>query len=191
MTNATRPPRLRFVWLLCCTALCCFAACAQDAAASADAEAELQRLRELERSSFAESDTGLGDTAIMHEFVRGVEAFSESYPLHDSTAQLLLDGAGLASGSAWGHRAIRLWGRMWRNFPEHPRAAEALFYQGYTMDVTYGDQALAKQYYASFLERYPGHELAEQVAQLYELARRGGALPPPPTPPAAPSNGSK
>ena len=123
------------------------------------------------------------DTARAYPFVRVVQAFAERYPEHPSVPGLLMSAAGVANGTGWANKSIQLWGYVWRRTPEHPRAAEALFYQGFVMDTRYGDYPQAVAYYDRLLELYPQSEFAQQARGLREVARAGGKLPPVPTHP--------
>ena len=125
------------------------------------------------------------DTATAHALVRLVERFAEAYPKHARAPELLMDAAGLANGTGWGNKSIQLWGYVWREQPEHPRAPEALFYQGFVFDTQYGDRQKGVEYYDRFLAHYPEHELADQASQLRQIALGAAELPPVP---AAPGN---
>ena len=152
---------------------------------TAQTAAQLARIATLRDSIFPDGLEAGTDTTHAWPFVRAVERFAEAHRDHPETPALLLDAAGLANGTGWGNKAIELWGYVWRWTPEHPRAPEALFYQGFVMDTRYGDYVLAMRYYDKLLARYPDHELAAQARQLREVAARGGTLPPVP---AAPGN---
>lgn len=146
-------------------------------------ETQLEAINKLEANVFPKGIEGGTDTTRGWPFVRAVEAFAEQHPQNEAVPGLLMKAAGIANGTEWSNKSIQLWGYVWRRFPDHPRAPEAMFYQGFVMDTKFADYNMAKTYYKRFLRSYPNHELAEEVKRLLDVALQGGALPPVPEPP--------
>lgn len=146
-------------------------------------QAQLKTLDELEAKVFPKGIEEGTDTTRAWPYVRAVEAFAEEHPKNEALPVLLMKAAGIANGTEWTNKSIQLWGYVWRRFPDHPRAPEALFYQGFVMDTKFEDYNLAKEYYNRFLNSYPNHELAGEVKGLLQVATLGGELPPVPAPP--------
>ncbi len=161
-------------------------ACAQpNTAEPTPEELREQQLAEIDRLEEALFPDGLEagtDTARGRPFVRAVQRFAEANQQDIRTPELLMKAAGVASGIDWANKSIQLWGYVWRWHPDYQRAPEAMFYQGFVMDTRYQDYPLAVEYYDRFLATYPEHELADQVRQLRDVARRGGELPKVPSP---------
>ncbi len=149
-------------------------------ASPTDIQAQLDNLDSLEAQVFPKGIAAGTDTTRGWPYVRAVEAFAQAHPENEVLPTVLMKAAGVANGTNWSNKSIQLWGYMWRRFPDHPRAPEALFYQGFVIDTKFQDYPLAQEYYKRFLRSYPNHELAGQVSELLKVAKQGGQLPPVP-----------
>ncbi len=143
----------------------------------ASAEEQLAQIDELQQNIFPNGMRNGTDSARAWPFIRAVERFAEAYPKHPRSPDLLLDAAGLANGTEWSNKSIQLWGYVWRRTPEHPRAPEAMFYQGFVLDTKYGQYDLAVEYYDRVLATYPESPFAAQATGLKRLATGEQALP--------------
>jgi hypothetical protein len=152
-------------------------------AKSADVQAQLEEVKALEAEVFPEGINAGTDTTRGWPFVRAAESFADAHQKNEASPGLLMKAAGVANGTNWSNKSIQLWGYMWRRYPDHPRAPEALFYQGFVIDTKFKDYPLATRYYKHFLNSYPNHELAVQVRELFKVAEQGGKLPPVPSAP--------
>lgn len=150
------------------------------AAAPPSAEIQLRAIDSLQKLVFPDGVAAGTDSIRAWPFVKAVETFAEAYPTHERAPNLLLDAAGLANGTEWSNKAIQLWGYVWRNNPDHPRAPEAMFYQGFVLDTKYGDYEKAVEYYDRLMASYPNHVFAQQAAQLRQIASGDKPLPPVP-----------
>jgi len=171
-----------YVFTLCLLTLGCSDAQTPEHS-SEEISKQLIELKTLESNVFPKGIEGGTDTTRGWPYVRAVEAFIEKHPKNEAVPGLLMKAAGIANGTNWSNKSIQLWGYLWRRFPDHPRAPEALFYQGFVMDTKFADYNLAAKYYKRFLTSYPTHELADQVEGLLEVAKLGGKLPPVPSAP--------
>lgn len=173
------------------TLVVCFSvssfACAQQKSVNPEplsAEEQIANLDALEAQLFPQGIEAGTDTTRGFPFIRAVEEFAETNKKDDRVPGLLMKAAGVANGLEYGNKSIQLWGYVWRRYPEHPRAPEALFYQGFVMDTKYKDYAKAVEYYDRFLKYFPEHEFVGQVEQLREVAQAGGSVPKVPVAPA-------
>ncbi|MFK8056802.1 MAG: tol-pal system YbgF family protein [Saprospiraceae bacterium] len=151
--------------------------------AAAEISAELETLKTMESKVFPKGIEGGTDTTRGWPYVRAAQTFAETHPQNEAVPEVLMKAAGIANGTDWTNKSIQLWGYVWRRFPDHPRAPEAMFYQGFVMDTKFADYNLAKEYYNRFLTSYPDHELADEVKGLLKVANLGGKLPPVPSAP--------
>ena len=146
------------------------------------AEVMLRQIDSLQALVFPDGLTAGTDSVRAYPFVLAVERFAEAYPQHERAPQLLMDAAGVANGINWSNKSIQLWGSVWRSQPQHLRAPEAMFYQGFVLDTRYGDLTKAVEYYDRLIANYPEHELAKQAAQLRQIALGEQPMPPVPAP---------
>jgi len=159
-------------------------ACAQvNVDRRSDPDAAYDQVIALEKQVFPEGLTAGSDTILGLPYVRAAQAFADEFRDDSRSPELLMKAAGVASGVGFANKSIQLWGYVWRRYPDHEQAPNALFFQGYVFDTQYGDYPQAVTYYNRFLKYFPDHELAEQVQQLLAVAEAGGELPPVPTAP--------
>lgn len=67
--------------------------------------------------------------------------------------------------------AMEYFQRLFIKFSNDPKAPHALFYQGLIYENRWNDKEQAANIWERFLVRYPGHELANDAADLLTLAR--------------------
>jgi len=146
-------------------------------------EAKLENLSALEANVFPDGIQAGTDTTKGWPYVRAAQAFAEEHPENEASPTLLMKAAGIANGTDWTNKSIQLWGYVWRRYPKHPRAPEAMFYQGFVLDTKFASYEMAVGYYKRFLSSYPEHELVGEVRGLLEVAEAGGKLPPVPSSP--------
>ncbi len=112
-----------------------------------------------EQKLFADS-SGILNNSVAGEVLKSYQEFAEKYPGDSMAVGYLFKGADLANGLRKHKEAIDLYGQFRERFPDHGKAAAALFLQAFIYDNQIHDKEKAKQLYAEFIERYPNHELA-------------------------------
>ncbi len=125
-------------------------------------ENQIARINKLE-SRILGNDVFSRDTALMLVELQSV--FAENYPQDSLAAIYLFKAADIAKGADKPGLAIKLWGKVHRQYPDFKAAPESLFLQAFTFENQIKDLNNAKVYYETFINRYPNHELA-QVARL-------------------------
>ena len=97
------------------------------------------------------------------ELVKKSQSYSELHPQDKKTAAVLFNAADVARGIGDYGKAIQLWGKVWRNYPDFDKAPDAIFMQGFTYENNLKDIQNAKRYYLQFIEKYPKNPLREQA----------------------------
>jgi tetratricopeptide (TPR) repeat protein len=97
------------------------------------------------------------------ELVKKSQSFSEIRPQDKKTAAVLFKAADVARGIGEYGKAIQLWGKVWRNYPDFDKAPDAVFMQAFTYENNLGDIQNAKRYYLQFIEKFPKNPLREQA----------------------------
>lgn len=97
------------------------------------------------------------------ELVKKSQSYSELHPQGQKTAAVLFNAADVARGIGEYGKAIQLWGKVWRNYPDFDKAPDAVFMQAFTYENNLKDIQNAKRYYLQFIEKYPKNPLREQV----------------------------
>ena len=121
-----------------------------------------QEILSLEKDILKDLDVNK-NKAKAEELLLKSKLFYKKYPEEKEIPNVLFKAADVSRGLGEYGKAIQLWGTVWRNYPSYERAADALFLQGFTFENDLGDKEQAYSYYNQFLEKYPKHELAEQV----------------------------
>lgn len=115
-----------------------------------------QALRELAKQGSPPADSVL---ALAYLYVD----FAEQYPKDSLAPELLFSAADLMQGHQEAGKAIKYWGQVWRNYPEHPKAPEAIFMQAFVFETRIGDVRNAGSYYRKLTRLYPEHPMAAQA----------------------------
>jgi len=76
---------------------------------------------------------------------------------------MLFKAGDVARGLRNPGKAIQLWGFLWRDYPAHAKAPDALFLQAFTFETMLNDASSAKSYYTQFVEKFPTHKLVPQA----------------------------
>ncbi len=137
--------------------------CAQD-----KSKALLKEIEKLE-SQILESGDVSKKQEVAINFVEKVTQYAEKYPDDKATPDVLFKGGDVARGLGDYGKAIKLWGKLWRTYGNHPKAPMALFLQGFTFDSDIRDPKMAAKYYNDFLVTYPNDSLATQAKQLLQV----------------------
>jgi len=95
--------------------------------------------------------------------IKKSQSFSELYTQDKKTAAVLFKAADVARGIGEYGKAIQLWGKVWRNYPDFDKAPDAVFMQAFTYENNLGDIQNAKRYYLQFIEKFPKNPLREQA----------------------------
>jgi tetratricopeptide (TPR) repeat protein len=95
--------------------------------------------------------------------------FVDQFPQDSAAGRVLFRAANVAHGAGSFDQAIDLWGRVVRDYPDYAQGPDALFLQGFTADKDLQDVAMAISHYEAFLQQFPDHQLARDVALLLQL----------------------
>lgn len=116
----------------------------------------------------AVQDTNLQKEA--KNYFAGLEKYIEKNPSDTSNIVKHLYKAGeLAKAVGLYGYSIKLWGQIQREYPNSPKAGDALFMQAFTFENDLQDKESAKKYYTNFLNRFPNHPFADDAKQLLTL----------------------
>ncbi len=88
--------------------------------------------------------------------------FADKFQDDSSSGTYLFKAGDMAFRIRQPQQALELFGRVQR-YPANAKAAVALFLQGFINETELNDKVKAKEYYESFLQKYPNHELAKDV----------------------------
>ena len=143
-------------------------ACQQKPQEAGNKDTLLEEIGTLEKELLKTGDASKEkETALA--IVEKSSDFNKAFPNDPKTPDLLFKAADVARGAKEYGKAVQLWGELWRNHPDHPKAPMALFLQGFTFDSDLRDAKMASKYYRNFLKTFPNDSLAIQVKQLLQV----------------------
>lgn len=95
--------------------------------------------------------------------------FAQSFPRDSMTPELVFRTAQVARAIKEYGRAIQMFGKVHREFPDNERAPTALFLQAFIFENELGAKKEAKKYYEHFISKYPDNQMASQVEQILKV----------------------
>ena len=108
-------------------------------------------------------ETNRLDQKVANQFIAKCEAFAQANPQHVKAAEYLLKAGETARTLRNYQKGIALYDYVLENYPDHPKAAQALFLKGFTLDNDMNQQDQAKAIYEAFLQKYPNDDFADDT----------------------------
>jgi len=109
------------------------------------------------------------DKILAKSYIAKSDEFIKLFPKDTESPILLYKAAEIARAIGDGRSAVQHFGKMHREYPDHPNAPTALFLQAFLFENALEDREEAKKYYNHFTDKYPDHQLNQQVQQLLEI----------------------
>lgn len=103
------------------------------------------------------------DTAKVNELIAQYEQFAARYPMDTMAPEYLFRAGGLCLSFNKANKSLELFRKAEQDFPSYKRAGECLFMQGFVFENALGDITNAGKIYRAFLDKYPGHPLADDA----------------------------
>lgn len=123
------------------------------------------RIRDFGKRIFNDSTQQI-DPQIAAEFISAAENYALVSVQDTLAPRFLIDAATIARNLSAIPKVLELFQWVYTRYPEHPKAAEARFLEGFTYDSDLGDLDKARTAYETFLQRYPDHEFADDARVL-------------------------
>lgn len=101
-------------------------------------------------------------------YVDACEAYALVFPNSPLTPENLFKAAEVAKSLRTFPKSLGLYDWIIEKYPDYEKTATSLFLKGFIIENNLGNEEKARQVYESFLERYPSHELADDVQFLLE-----------------------
>jgi tetratricopeptide (TPR) repeat protein len=125
-------------------------------------------IQSLGTKIFEEPDFNGLNRASCTEYIDACQAHALSYPNSASSPSYLYKAAEVAKSIKSTQKALTLYDWILDEYPDFDKAATTLFIKGFIIENELGNDDLARTVYNSFLEKYPKHELADDVEFLIE-----------------------
>jgi tetratricopeptide (TPR) repeat protein len=102
------------------------------------------------------------------KYVDACEAYALVFPKSESTPEYLFKAAEVAKSLRTFPKSLSLYDWIIDGYPAYEKTATALFLKGFIIENNLGDEEKAREVYNEFLQKYPDHELADDIAFLIE-----------------------
>ncbi len=102
-------------------------------------------------------------------FVEKSELYASSFPKDEMSPAFLFRAGEVSRAIKQYREGILILDKVYTDYPDHEKAAPALFLKAFTYEENLRDKEQAKQYYNEFLQKFPDHQLASQVQQLLSV----------------------
>jgi TolA-binding protein len=126
----------------------------------------------LETQLYADT-TGVIDPAKGAEMIETYMAYVDSFPNDTIVPLYIFKSAEVAQGIGDYWLSVRYFNRVYKDYPEHPKAPEAAFYQGFVLDTYLNQPNLAIKAFEEFIELYPNHALARDARGMIQMINSG------------------
>ena len=112
-------------------------------------------------------NTGINRKASL-SYVDACEAYALVYPKSEETPANLFKAAEVAKSLRTFPKSLSLYDWIIDNYPDFEKTPTSLFLKGFIINNNLGDVDKAREVYTQFTERYPDHELADDVEFLIQ-----------------------
>ena len=132
-----------------------------------------KEISELEGGLFADSLKPV-DRLKAQEMIQAYENFVNAYPEDSLSAEYLYKSSEIAMNLQMSGRAVEGYQRILTDYPDFDKSALCIFLQAFVYENQMQQFEEAKSLYREFLEKHPGHELAEDA--LVSIQNMGKSL---------------
>jgi len=108
------------------------------------------------------------DYSAANELITASELYALLRPDSELSPELLLSAAEITRGLGVYRRSLELLDWVATRYPNHPKAAQAMFLRAFTLDEQLQDTAAARKAYQLFLRKHPDHEFADDAKLLLD-----------------------
>ena len=125
------------------------------------------RIGEMAGRMFDDS-TGRIEYRIANDFITSTELYALILPRSEQTPEMLYKGAEIARTIRSFDKSLELYARINEQYPESPKAPQALFMQAFTFDSDLRQLDKAKELYEKFIAEYPNDDFVDDAQILLE-----------------------
>ena len=114
-------------------------------------------------SAMYDDSTFQVDQSLAGDYITACEQYAKVMPDASKAPEYLLKGGETARAIRNFNKALSIYDNVLTNFPDHPKAAQALFLKAFTLDNDLNKSDEARPLYTSFLEKYPDNDFADDT----------------------------
>ncbi len=120
-------------------------------------------IMDMEKAIFSEENI-MFDRAKANELINTYISFADEFPDAKETPEFLFKAGDMSMNLKMPQKAIQVFDRVLKNYPDYEKAAQCLFLKGYVYENEIGDLNAAKKIYKDFIAKYPNDEFADDAA---------------------------
>jgi len=126
---------------------------------------EQQAIQEMEDALMKEQ-SGVLDEAMAEEMIKKYVDFVNKNFNHELSPGYLFKAADISVNMNQPNRGVKFLDDLEKNYPAYEKMPEVLFLKAFVYENYMSSPEKAKEIYLDFLNRYPEHELADEVKVL-------------------------
>ena len=130
-------------------------------------KSEQQVIEEMEETLMKEQG-GVIDEALAEEMIKKYVDFVNKNLDHELSPGYLFKAADISVNVNQPMRGVKFLDDLEKNYPAYEKLPEVLFLKGFIYENYLSSPDKAREIYTDFLDRYPEHELAEEVKVLIQ-----------------------
>ncbi|MEM1122399.1 MAG: tetratricopeptide repeat protein [Bacteroidota bacterium] len=119
-------------------------------------------------SSMYDETTHKVDNQAADDYITICELFALLKPADPQSPEYLHKAGETARAVRVFPKAIEIYDKIYTNYPDYDKAAQALFLKAFTYDNDIGDKTTAKALYEEFLQKYPNDDFADDTQFLLD-----------------------
>lgn len=123
---------------------------------------DIANIKKLEKALYSNAES-VFDLQIAENLVSHYEAFVEANPNDSLAASFLFKGGEISMGMGSSVKAIELYKRVYKEYPDYTKAPTSLFLIGFVHETQNKDMVEAGTYYRRFIAEYPAHNLVDDA----------------------------
>ena len=123
----------------------------------------IDNIAKLETLLYSNSQSEF-DAHTAENLIGEYELFVQTYPQDTLAPAYLFKAAELAMAIRSSAKAIELYGKVYNDYPDNPKAGTSLFLMGFVNDDQVKNLAEAQKYYRRFIAEFPEHNLIDDAA---------------------------
>ena len=127
-------------------------------------ETLISEIKQAEEALYADEDQFKFEDSIAERTIRAYEKYAEAFPEDSVSAEYLFKAADVYRALKRYPKALEIYSDIQKKFPDHSRVPYTYFLQGFVYENELMKPNEAKPFYETFLEKYPDHALARDVA---------------------------
>jgi len=128
---------------------------------------QLRKIEQLEKELFG-NITAIPDREKSLTLVNAYVEYAEKYPDSEKAAEFLFRAADICMNIGYPERAIELYTRVYRDYPEYSKRPESLFLIAFIYENQLYNLQQAEHNYKQFIELFPDHDLADDAQILLQ-----------------------